>query len=862
MKIKPPYGLFMASGPVPSGAPITTTRDKTIPLAGVRCRCLLLDTVAEVQLTQRYKNTDTNPIEAVYVFPVDDRAAISGFTARVGDKLVHGVVQKKKEAREEYDDALSSGHGAYLMESQSNDTLSVRLGNVAPGSEAEIQLTYSVECDTEGRSVTVSLPTTIKERYTPHVPTDDGSLAAEEEKMEVDEPADDKSSAATVGEEKMDVDSGPGPSYSSDVAYGLTFSLEAFMSGQIVSASSSTHPVKVKNDPDNTHHCTVELAVKEVPMDKDLVVRVEHTAANQPSASIVPSPRDDDKSPALMVSFLPEFDEGLVEGDQFEAIFLVDRSGSMGGGARSPMEQCKAALQLFLRSLPEKSVFNIVGFGSSYSKLFPKSQAYNTQNLETATDHVKSISSNMGGTEIYTPLKELLRASPTKKGATKTIFLLTDGAVGNTSEIITEVKKNAKTSRVFTFGLGDNAGQALVRGVAHAGNGQPCFIRSGEALDEMIITQLGKALGPVLDQPEVDLGSLKVSKQAPSSSSLPPVFNGSLYTVVAFLSPDSPTEGEVTLWGKLCGKKQEYKIRVSPSLSDTWIGSRILHSLTAHRLIRDLEESGEMDGRRDWMEEVTKLSLHWQVLSSQTAFLAVEERTEIVEGAMQTVQVPLAPVVRSSRMYGSRSRRSMLCGGGGGGGGRGGMRTKSKMVVHGLRAGASRGGGRGGRGGGLLQTGMKSRSASSFDEYFSAARPSSASAMPTVLKMKKCAAPARPGSASFAAKSASAPTEKDTDSVQPVALLQNVNGSWPLSDRLAAAVGLSPEQLAQAQPTDDKSVSAELWATAVAIAFLRSKCSDRRAAFKLLEQKALKWMAKESSKDNTEKLIAAAMLLF
>ena len=47
-------------------------------------------------------------------------------------------------------------------------------------------------------------------------------------------------------------------------------------------------------------------------------------------------------------------------------IFIVDRSGSMGG---QPMEQTKKALLLFIQSLPKGSLFQILSFGSRHQWL-------------------------------------------------------------------------------------------------------------------------------------------------------------------------------------------------------------------------------------------------------------------------------------------------------------------------------------------------------------------------------------------------------------------------------------------------------------------------------------------------------------
>ena len=87
-----------------------------IPLIGVKASCLLLNTLAEVTITQRYKNTSSNPIQAIYVFPIDDEAAVSGFTAHLGQRTVRGVIKEKEQARQEYQAALDEGHGAALLE--------------------------------------------------------------------------------------------------------------------------------------------------------------------------------------------------------------------------------------------------------------------------------------------------------------------------------------------------------------------------------------------------------------------------------------------------------------------------------------------------------------------------------------------------------------------------------------------------------------------------------------------------------------------------------------------------------------------------------------------------------------------------
>ena len=67
---------------------------------------------------QAYKNKSSVPIEAKYVFPLDDMAAVCGFEAFINDKHIIGEVKEKEQAHREYREAISKGHGAYLMDEE------------------------------------------------------------------------------------------------------------------------------------------------------------------------------------------------------------------------------------------------------------------------------------------------------------------------------------------------------------------------------------------------------------------------------------------------------------------------------------------------------------------------------------------------------------------------------------------------------------------------------------------------------------------------------------------------------------------------------------------------------------------------
>ena len=57
----------------------------------------------------------------------------------------------------------------------------------------------------------------------------------------------------------------------------------------------------------------------------------------------------------------------------------------------------------------------------------------------------------MGGTEILSPIEASINLKLKKQ---KRIFLLTDGEVQNSGEIVTFIKENNHLARVHTFGIG------------------------------------------------------------------------------------------------------------------------------------------------------------------------------------------------------------------------------------------------------------------------------------------------------------------------------------------------------------------------------------------------------------------------
>jgi len=400
-----PWGLLMAG------------KHTALPLKEVSVQAQVKGYVLGLLSTLKYSNDSPDPIEVLFRFPVEQSQAVVGLTAVIDGRKIKAQLREKEEARAAYDDAIASGQSAALGEEKSGDVFSISLGNLPPQKEAEIQLQLVGELpiDAEG-SVRFSLPSVLKPRYTPAGSSDPLAPVPSGEGEQVEH-------AKVSG------------------VYG--FQLKVVDAKDIAEVTSPTHTLSTIPDGDQL---LVSLS-EEKPLSKDLVVLIKHKDPHVPKAllesGVETTERENDfmSNPAVMINFFPEFTD--VEA-ACEFIFLVDRSGSMSG---SYIRSARETLVLFLKSLPEGSFFNIIGFGSDYKKLFPKSIAYSQETLDKATAHAQQMEADLGGTELLRPLEHIFTSLESFAGLPRQIFVLTDGSVSNTNACIQKVKQNVHSAR-------------------------------------------------------------------------------------------------------------------------------------------------------------------------------------------------------------------------------------------------------------------------------------------------------------------------------------------------------------------------------------------------------------------------------
>lgn len=582
---------------------VNTASRAPVALQGVDVRAHATGASCRVVIRQRFRNHEDVPLELVYVFPLDEGAAVCGFEATVGGRRFVGQVKEREQAFADYDDAMAEGHGAFLLDEERPDVFTASLGNVEPGAEVDLSITYVTKLAAEGADLRFTLPTTVSPRYAP---------------------AEDRTGVGQAPAEVLN------PPTEFEVPYRFTFTMDLEMPGEIARVESPTHPMSVER---RGAGATVTLTQRDAAMDRDLVLLVGADGLDQPHAVVERSPA----GLAAAVTLVPRFDTAS---HPAEVVFLVDRSGSMGG---TSIEEVRNALVLCLRGLTHGCRFDIVGFGSRFESLFGGTVPYDDGSLSRATAFVETMDADLGGTEIQAALTHVL-TRPASPELPLQVVLLTDGEVTNTDAVIALARQHAGHARIFTFGIGAGASAHLVRAVARASGGAAEFIAPGERIEAKVLRQFRRVLAPAITNVRVEWPERVIA--APD---VPPcVFDGECLALYGL--GDGVPEGRVVLSGTRGGSPFTAEIAL-PAPVD--VEAPVVGALAARARIRDLEEKpeylsakGSRRGRarveRATGEEIVKLGVAYQLASRETSFVAIEHREVPTTRRAELRRVPIA----------------------------------------------------------------------------------------------------------------------------------------------------------------------------------------------------------------------------
>ncbi|CAF1384138.1 unnamed protein product [Adineta ricciae] len=570
-----------------------------VPLRSVSVEATINAFAADVTLTQVFVNQEENHIEAIYVFPIEENAAVYSFTAQINNKTITAVLKEKAKAEKEYNTSVQQGHTSVLLRQSKEtlDTFTINVGALPPGKECRVKIQYVTELDlVDNNAIRFVVPTTIAPRYNPSL----GHLQSP-----------DKTKAE----------------YVQKTPYSMDFRARVLRSEEfkVVQVANLSHAVNASMTGES-----IDVSMEGIALDRDIILDID-IPPNHASPIVSVESYNESAQYAVALAFTPSLADFLKiskgrEESNTEFIFIVDCSGSMSEGGR--IDHAREAMLLFIRSLPVGSRFNIIRFGSHYDILYNDevlTMIYNEENAKKAETLTRSMDANFGGTELLQPL-QYLKDHPPAHGRSRQIFLLTDGEISNTDQVIELCRSMSATTRIFSFGLGYSPSRALVKGLARATNGYFVFVPPDAKVDSYVGSQLGRALQPSLVNARLQWHGLSVNgSQAPQT--IPPLYINDRVLVYALFAMN-PFEKKNASVDVMIDEHKISSIRLSDSKirrSDT------IRRLAAKALIQELEHKNrngqDVEDRKAVEERILQLSLDHGILSAYTAFVGVETST-------------------------------------------------------------------------------------------------------------------------------------------------------------------------------------------------------------------------------------------
>uniref|UniRef100_A0A6F9DNU9 Poly [ADP-ribose] polymerase 4 n=1 Tax=Phallusia mammillata TaxID=59560 RepID=A0A6F9DNU9_9ASCI len=393
--------------------------------------------VAEVTIFQVYLNKSKSELEAKYVFPLDGSAAVCGFEAFINNKHIIGKVKEKEVAHQEYKEAVSQGHGAYLMDEEKPEVFTVSVGNLPPSCQVIIKITYVTE-----------LPILI----------DDKDLT---DYIQFYLP----SSLAPSVEDNVLV-SGPITQTTTDQAKTNVQQLKEFslmvcveMPFDIRRLESPTNKIVTKR---TRSKAVVKLAKKEKLGAEGFRLLVGLAEIHVPRMWVEDHPDYD--SQACMLAFYPEFDVQPIH--DYRAIIMLDMSNSMSDLHTQNMEsEAKALALMVLKNLPKNCQINLMRFGSSYQELFVMNKALKDNMVAMkAEEFLQESTAELGLSDAWRPLtSESVVSEFSNRNILTNMFLISDGHLTEENKLLhlaaklgqgVKKKKGTATTRIFTFTVG------------------------------------------------------------------------------------------------------------------------------------------------------------------------------------------------------------------------------------------------------------------------------------------------------------------------------------------------------------------------------------------------------------------------
>ncbi|MBL91213.1 MAG: trypsin [Myxococcales bacterium] len=618
----PQTSLHQPFAPVDMGGEFTTTsknaEDKTLapyfyipggdpeldtmPLKRTDVDVNITGVIADVQITQVYKNEGKKNIEALYVFPASTRAAVYAMKMTLDERTIEAQIQKRDEARKNYEAAKANGQTASLLEQQRPNVFQMNVGNILPGDEIKVELKYTELLVPEEQIYEFVFPTVVGPRYS--------------ETPVLNAPAHEQWVANPYLKQGT-----PAPK-------NLNIEVRVNTGIPIDQMGCASHDVNI--DYDGANEAYVQLNTE---ANKDFILKYK-LAGKQIETGLLLYEGEEENIFVAMVE--PPKRVKPKHTLNREYIFVVDVSGSMNG---FPLNISKSIMTNIIQGLKPQDQFNVLLFAGG-SQILSQDQSLKAtaRNKSNAIAWINGARGG-GGTRITPALRRAMNL-PKSEGTSRSVVVLTDGYISVETQTYDLIREKLGDANLFAFGIGKSVNRHLIEGMARVGHGEPFVVTEPAQGPSAAARFANYVFNPVMKNIEARFENVKVDWVTPQK--LPDLF---ARKPIVLMGKYKKQRGLFAQPGKLILEGEtvngSYHQEIDFDAVQASEKNKGLAQLWARQQIRELADYNSLRNKPELVERITQLGLDYHLMTAYTSFVAIdsEKRTDQTG---QLVKQPLA----------------------------------------------------------------------------------------------------------------------------------------------------------------------------------------------------------------------------
>jgi Ca-activated chloride channel family protein len=581
-----------------------------VPLKHTDVKASIVGYLASVDVQQQYQNPYSEKIEAVYVFPLPENAAVNEFVMTVGSRRIRGIIRERQEAEQIYQQARAQGYVASLLTQERPNVFTPSVANIEPGKEIDIDIQYFSTLKYADGAYEFVFPMVVGPRFNP--PGYSNGIAPVS-----------RQTPPGMSSQKTAV-----PYLAPDERSGHDISLAVELNAGVPLDHVDCRNHNVTMDQATPGKTVITLNEANSIPNRDFVLRFQLAGKGVKQALIAQQTEHGGYFtlmlfPPAMLSDLPR--------QPLEFVFTIDVSGSQSG---APLAQEKAATRFALTHMNAGDTFQVIRFGNTAKRFFPTPQPATPANVQAALQWVDGFDA-VEGTMLIDGVHAALLFPPDPTRARHVVFL-TDGFIGNDTEAIAEVHKCLGPAHLFSFGVGSSTNRYLLEGMARMGRGAAAYLGLNDDASVVMAQYFDRVSHPALRDITLDWTGANVHDVYPAQ--VPDLYVGRPVIITGRYEGALPKT--VSFQALVGGQIQRFEVPVQQA--DAKVDGRALPAVWARMKITDLADHAALQGGIDLPSQIRQLALEYNLMSAYTAFVAVDSLTRTAGDHGVSVNVPVA----------------------------------------------------------------------------------------------------------------------------------------------------------------------------------------------------------------------------